>query len=228
MKKVKSRKKITPADVPMRQKIFAMIALLGLFACGFMLGFSIDEQPAGRVSVMTDQQCADLSQKIMWNISADRPDMVKMAQEIFVNNCAGYIPAPAEQAPVVITETVVEQPEVLSTCQRIEDLLSRRLQPEEVEDYWAHLHNANTYSSMAERGCAENASKYTELALREIEIATALQPVDDFGNSETEMVIDTYKKLEMQAAAQDFLNKIQRLTDPAIDFILQMERVINE
>lgn len=228
MKKVQKRKFVTAAEVPVRQKVYAMIALAGLFLCGFMVGWSVNNGPAPRQSIMSDEQCADLAQKIMWNLSADKTEFVQMAQDIFMKNCAGYVPAPAAPEAVVVTETVVEAPAELSTCQRIEDLLARRLHSEESENSWAHLQNADTYSSMAERGCAENADKYTQMALREIEIATALQPVDDFGDSETELVIDTYKKLEMEATARDFLNKVQRLTDPAIDFILQMERIINE
>ncbi len=229
MKKVQKSKICTVADVPVRQKVFAFIALVGLFACGFMIGFSMHDDKDVRKSIMSDVQCADLSKQIMWNLNADNTEFVKMAQEIFVKNCAGYVPAPTnEVAPVVVTETVVEEPAEVTTCQRIEQLLSRRLQPEDSTDSYAHLHNADTFSTLAERGCAENAEYYTEMALREIEIATALQPVDNFDESDTEIVIDVYKKLDMQAAAREFLNKMQRLTDPAIDFILQMEKVINE
>ena len=45
---------------------------------------------------------------------------------------------------------------------------------------------------------------------------------------DTVIVIDTYKKLNMQREAKEFLNKIEKLIDPATDFILQMEQVINE
>ncbi len=229
MKKVQSRKKIKPADVPMRQKVFAAIALVGLFACGFMVGGFGNRSVSGAPkSIMSDQQCADLSQQIMWNLSADKTEFVKMAQEIFVKNCAGYVPAPAQVPDVVVTETVVAEPAEVTTCQRIEELLMRRLQPEDSMDPYAHLHNADTYSSLSERGCVENAEQYSQMALREIEIAMALQPVDEFGMDDTEMVIDVYKKLDMQAAAHEFLGKVQRLTDPAIDFILEMERIINE
>ena len=74
----------------------------------------------------------------------------------------------------------------------------------------------------------ENADMYKSLALREIEIATALQPAESMEENSVEVVIDTYKKLDMQKEAQVFLDKIEQLTDPAIDFILKMEKIINE
>ncbi len=226
MRKVTNKKKITPADVPVRQKFFAIVALVGLFACGFMVGFSMNSGAKPRQSIMTDEQCADLSREIMWNLSADKTEFVKMAQDIFVKNCAGYVPAPTQAAPVVVTETVVEAPAEVITCQRIEQLLIARLNPEDTQYAEGHLYNADIYSTLAERGCAENMAYYQEMALREIDIATALQP--EFNEDDTETVIDIYKRLDMQAAARDFLNKMQRLTDPAIDFILEMERIINE
>ena len=61
-----------------------------------------------------------------------------------------------------------------------------------------------------------------------MEIAEALQPTENMGISDAEIVIDTFKKLDMQREAQEFLNKIERLIDPATDFILQMEQIINE
>ena len=129
---------------------------------------------------------------------------------------------------VTITTAVENHPEIVSTCTRIEQLLERRLQPEDSVDYLAHLHNADTYSTLADRGCAENADMYKTLALRELEIAEALQPTEKMGISDAEIVIDTFKKLDMQREAQAFLDKVERLIDPATDFILQMEQIINE
>ena len=69
---------------------------------------------------------------------------------------------------------------------------------------------------------------YKTLALRELEIAEALRPTEEMGTSDAEIVIDTFKKLDMQREAQEFLDKVERLIDPATDFILQMEQIINE
>ena len=45
---------------------------------------------------------------------------------------------------------------------------------------------------------------------------------------DAEIVIDTCKKLDMQQEAREFLNKVEQLVNPATEFILQMEQIINE
>lgn len=117
----------------------------------------------------------------------------------------------------------------MPTCARIEQLLSDRLEGENTTNPDVFMYNANIYATMVEYGCPENAEKYRDQALADLAIANALSYnglASDTDN--TEVVIDTYKKLEMQTQARDFLNKVQKLTDPAIDFILQMEKIINE
>ena len=81
---------------------------------------------------------------------------------------------------------------------------------------------------MSERGCAENSAKYVELAKQELEIARALED-DRFDNGETIIeVVETYKRLNMQAAAEEIFETAKKLTNPAIDFILEVEKIINE
>ena len=80
---------------------------------------------------------------------------------------------------------------------------------------------------MSERGCAERSAKYVDLAKQELEIARALED-DEFDNQETIEVVETYKRLNMQAAAEEIFETAKRLTNPAIDFILEVEKIINE
>ena len=81
--------------------------------------------------------------------------------------------------------------------------------------------------SMAERGCLENSDAYAELARQELDIARAIED-DEFSREETIDVVETYKRLNMQAAAEEIFEKAKKLTDPAIDFIIQVEKIINE
>lgn len=90
-----------------------------------------------------------------------------------------------------------------------------------------HIGNAKIYAVLAERGCPENTQKYVDLAKQELSIARALED-DKFSQGETLEVVETYKKLQMQAAAEEVFDKAKRLTNPAIDFILQVEKIINE
>ena len=130
-------------------------------------------------------------------------------KDAYSSGCAGRLVI-IERTPVVAAE---EKSEIMSTCSRIEQLLKERLIPEDDTRYEAHLRNADTYSTLAERGCEENADMYKTLALREIEIATALQPEEYMTENDTVIVIDTFKKLNMQREAKEFLNKIEKLIE---------------
>ncbi len=134
----------------------------------------------------------------------------------------------SDTAPVVVVEPQPVVAPDMPVCARIEDLLLARIGPETSQETGQHLYNAYVYSTLAQKGCPEHTNSFKEMAVREIEIATALQDESEFDANETEIVIDAYKKMEMEAHARQFLDKIQRLTNPAIDFILQMEAIINE
>lgn len=126
-------------------------------------------------------------------------------------------------APVISVSQDETLPE--KTCARIEEEMLIR-----IDDSWntdSHLDNAKVYSILAERGCPENSQKYVDLAKQEIAIARALED-DKFSEGETLEVVETYKRINMQAAAEEVFEKAKQLTNPAIDFILQVEKIINE
>jgi len=111
-------------------------------------------------------------------------------------------------------------------CGDVERLLLRRM-PEAIDDTETRIERAKIYVSMAERGCLENSDAYAELARQELDIARAIED-DEFSREETIDVVETYKRLNMQAAAEEIFEKAKKLTDPAIDFIIQVEKIINE
>lgn len=116
--------------------------------------------------------------------------------------------------------------EPVDVCAEIERLLARRL-PAETDDADTRIERAKLFATMAERGCPENAATYVELARQELDIARAIGD-DGFSHEETIDVVETYKRLHMQAAAEEIFEKAKKLTNPAIDFILQVEKIINE
>ncbi len=208
-------------------KIWGAVALAGLFACGLILGLAY--RPSDNIRNSLDAtQCDAIANEIVTittrGATPEEAQTLRELNEAYTNGCAGRLVIIERAAPVAVEN----HPEIVSTCTRIEQLLERRLQPEDSVDYLAHLHNADTYSTLVDRGCAENADMYKTLALRELEIAEALRPTEEMGTSDAEIVIDTFKKLDMQREAQAFLDKVERLIDPATDFILQMEQIINE
>ena len=131
----------------------------------------------------------------------------------------------------MVVDEVVEDGK--STCAEIERVLTMKLRCrgkyETCFDVDDHVRNAQIYANLSERGCAENSQKYKELATQELEIARALTDdnVSQNQHEATEMV-ETYKRLHMQQEAAKMLEKAKKLTDPAIDFIIQLEKIIEE
>lgn len=208
-------------------KIWGAVALAGLFACGLMIGLGYNGNK-NDAEKLTAQECDAIANEIV-NITSsgatrDNVDVLNNLNTAYSNGCAGRLVIVERES----IAPVAPKPEIMSTCARIEQLLKQRLFPEDSTEYFTHLRNADTYSTLADKGCADNADMYKTLALRELEIATALQPTENMGTNDAEIVIDTFKKLDMQREAQEFLNKIEQLIDPATDFILKMEQVINE
>lgn len=116
-----------------------------------------------------------------------------------------------------------------STCKRIEDLLLRERMPYADDSVDRRIERAQVYANLSERGCPENSQKFVDLAKQELDIARALKDdrfYDDDRN--TIEVVETYKRLNMQAAAEEFFDVAKKLTNPAIDFILEVEKIINE
>ncbi len=127
---------------------------------------------------------------------------------------------------VVVNDQIVE--ETQPVCAVIEKVLLNYVEPEDIGNPLYNLRNADVYSQLAVKGCPENTETFKALALRQIEIANALKSEEYMDEEDMKIVIDTYKKLDMEREAQAFLDKVQHLASPAIDFILQMEKVINE
>ena len=114
------------------------------------------------------------------------------------------------------------------TCQQIEDsLLGRLPYADSQTDAETRIVRAKIYANLSERGCAQNSQKHVELAKQELEIARALED-DRFDDYETIEVVETYKRLKMQDAAKEILETMKKLTNPAIDFILEVEKIINQ
>ena len=134
----------------------------------------------------------------------------------------------ALECPAAQDITIVENPAPIATCTRIEQLLEQQLTPEDSQGYEKHLYNAETYNRLADNGCAEHSDKYRALAVRETQIAVALMPIESMSDYQIEDVVDTYKKAKMQAAAQQVIDKLQQASEPAIDLILKLEKILED
>lgn len=230
-----------------QEKIFGWLALGGLFVCGLMVGLGINGRPAPVAEVeqvanpapvvegQAKETCAIIEDLLMDRLyPVDSQDVsdheynIGVYEKLVMNGCSQnqqkYHNAAVREREIVaaLQNSGAEQ----QTCEQIEMLLLEQMSPAN-GDSWARIDRAKIYANLSERGCAENSAKYVDLAKQELEIARALED-DEFDKQETIEVVETYKRLNMQAAAEEIFETAKRLTNPAIDFILEVEKIINE
>lgn len=172
-----------------------------------------------------------LAQKLMPESSQDvwaHEENIKIYEKMVMNGCSEnqmkyHKMAQRERE---ILAALQQSGTAQQTCEQIETLLLGQL-PYADGNAESRIMRAKIYANLSERGCTENSTKYVELAKQELEIARALED-DRFENDETIEVVETYKRLNMQAAAQEIFETAKKLTNPAIDFILEVEKIINE
>lgn len=226
-------------------KILAWAVLVGIFLCGMMTGVSLwgykhvyaPESGVYKVSdnLKNKQTCEEIEEKLLGYISDDDyAQNLKIYNVLSVRGCEenrAYFTDMAVREHMllntmdeVFNETVTERP-----CQVIERQLSAQLSMGDSVNSWLHSRNAKIYSQMAEDGCAENAKKYKQLALNELQIAEGIRvDENDIDQSEMLTTVNTYKKLQMQNEAKKYIKKVEKLVDPGIDFIMELQRVIEE
>ncbi len=231
------------------QKILGALALCGLFVCGLMVGLGLQKSqtsthtepeqitnPAPVVSSSAPTEtCAvieDLLQARLYPIDSqniyEHEANINLYEKLVMNGCSQnqmtYHKAAQREREIVaaLQESETSEP----TCEQIESLLLAQL-PYNDDIVDNRIERAKIYANLSERGCPQNSEKFVDFAKQELEIARALQD-DEFNTQDTIEVVETYKRLNMQATAQEFFDIAKKLTDPAIDFILQVEKIINE
>lgn len=218
---------------------------IALFVCGLMTGVGITNwhgKIAGNVQKMSDtvaeKTCATVEHVLLNNLHNNDMDCIavrddeKTLQKLVKYGCEenrpGYQQMLANKQVVLQIAcdgvfSVSEKP-----CVTIEKNLEEKLGDNYPEmDVEQRIKRAKIYAVMAERGCPENAADYVDAAKRELEIARGISD-DKFDQDDTIEVVETYKRLQMQNAAEEIFNKAKKLTNPAIDFIMQVDKVINE
>ena len=206
--------------------IYGIIGMVALFLVGGMLGYIANGVIHTNKSVMTEQQCIELSGKISKALSWGKYDELERLNKIFSENCNDRnfdVPEQKEEE-----EKTAKLPSV--TCEAVEKLLIQRLEDFAENDLNSetHIERAKIYANLSERGCAKNTNVYKDLAKKEIDIARALNDDNIENRYEATEIVETYKRLQMQAEAEKMLEKAKKLTNPAIDFIIQLEKIIEE
>lgn len=206
--------------------VYGVIGMIALFLVGGIVGYIINGSNRANHSTMSVQDCNNIARRITYAADDNNPALIEQLNKVYSENCLNREfeqPKPNPQ-PKAEDKKLPE-----STCGKIETLLERQLN--DIQSMYSndHIWNAQVYANLSERGCAENSAKYKELAKQEIDIARALTDdnVDKYRDESVEMV-ETYKRLKMQAEAEKMIEKAKKLTNPAIDFIIQLEKIIEE
>ncbi len=245
---MKTNNKMVRVGHTTAQKIWGGVALAGLFVCGLMVGLGVNhgyakkdvppvvvENPTPVVESQPKETCAIIEDLLIGRLSPvesqdvrDHEYNITVYEKLVMNGCSAnqqkYHNAAQREREIV--NALQEANNSQQTCEQIESLLLGQL-PYASDSADDRIDRAKIYANLSERGCAENSAKYVELAKQELEIARALED-DEFDNVETIEVVETYKRLNMQTAAEEIFETAKRLTNPAIDFILEVEKIINE
>ncbi len=188
---------------------------------------STEKKPQETCEIIEEMLSSDLYGAGMWDYNNPTHD-IEIYQKLIEYGCPEnqekYQKAIESEKQII--RALADKREK-STCQQIETALLDKLY--HFQNMYADdkIERAKIYANLSERGCPENSQKYVNLAQQELEIARALQD-DKFSENDTIEVVETYKRLNMQAAAQEIFDVAKKLTNPAIDFILEVEKIINE
>lgn len=215
-------------NVSKKHHVYGIIGMVALFLMGGLIGFILTPVQK-HFSVMNERQCETIYKRMDDAIKYLRYDEYEKLSKMFTRNCLAYNFDKAEQQSD--EAEVIQQPtEQLSTCQKIENALIVRIGCTDGNDCnsYGHLNDAQTYANLSDRGCPENSEKYKALAQQELELARALNDDSLEDTDEAREIVETYKRLQLQQEAEKMLEKAKKLTNPAIDFILELEKIIEE
>lgn len=233
--RISSRASMDADDLAMLEKLNATYAK----NCA---GYNFTEEPkiAPKHEDMVDKKTCEVIEELLQSDlfgeqnsnPQDHRNNIETYKKLAVRGC----PENAEKYQALI----VREQEILAaltggsmsgnnqTCLEIEELLNEQLPVcTNAFDSVCHIERAKIYANMSERGCAENKQQYVNLAAKELEIARALQD-DKFNDFDKAEISDTYRRIQMKQTANEILNKVQQLADPAIDFIIQAQKIIEE
>lgn len=232
-----------------RQRILAWAALIGIFVCGMMAGAFVWQTKLTHTAdfgVQTETDACQVREKILLQqIKDEEAQGYWHAYEPYEYNARIY--------EILQTDGCRQNIEMFKNLQMEKQNLANTLRKLEMDNnpvpcviiektllsnvhdcgvgYTSdcHLNNAEVYSKMAEDGCPENAENYKRMALNELKIAEGVRINEaDVDRGEIRATVNTYKKLQMQNEAKKYLNKVEKLVNPGIDFIMELQRVIEE
>ena len=204
-------------------RLYGIIGLVAVFLMGALVGFIVNGSGRINHSIMTKAQCERLSDKMSDAIYNNRYAEIGQLNKIYSENCLDRNFDEPKPTPRAEENKMPE-----TTCGQIERILLEELYSIDSPDSEAHVDNAKIYANLSERGCPEHSEQYKDLAKKELEIARAINDDNLRNTSQATEIVETYKRLQMQQEAERMIEKAKKLTNPAIDFIIQLEKIIEE
>jgi len=239
-----------------RQKVFAWFVLIGIFVCGMMTGVSLwgykhlNKPEAGKAGLVESVKQAVESKIMPCHVKEeallqmitenDHLYNVRVYERLEKIGCeknrskfASLVKSEQELADAVryikYNEVMPDDPNNAEPCEIIEKTLLGSISNDCGLSAECHSYNAEVYAKMAEDGCAKNKEFNTQKALNEIQIAEGVRVRDgELSESEVKNTVNTYKKLQMQNEARRYIKKAEKLINPGVDFIMELQRVIEE
>ena len=206
-----------------KNTFYGIVGMIALFLVGVLVGFIINGSDRINHSSMSRQDCDNIAVRIMNAARDNHPDLIEQLNKVYSENCLNREFEQPKPQPKAEDKKLPN-----ATCAKIETLLERQLTDVQSMNSYDHIRNAQIYANLSERGCADNSAKYKELAKQEIDIARALNDDNLEDRHESIEIVETYKRLKMQQEAEKMIEKAKKLTNPAIDFIIQLEKIIEE
>ena len=242
------------------QKVWAWLALFGIFFCGVMTGYSLwgKKTPQGKPKVETVSHVAKvrkfldkhqnpckmredaLLQQVRigdnlsdWEHNENAKIYMLLSKKACTENQQKYYDLADAEYRVVEALRAVNQSETVAQedkpCTVIEKSLIENVHDGCGTSSYCHLENAAVFSKIAEDGCPENSEMYKQRALNELQIADGVRvDEDNIDRGEMRSTVNTYKKLQMQNEAKKYIKKVEKLVNPGVDFIMELQRVIEE
>lgn len=234
-------------------RIWAWVVLCGIFACGVMAGAFVWEQKTRYTADSAVQAklkpCEMREKALKENLAMDIKEYDPWAYESHLlnarvydqliktgcdNNRAEYQSLrDAEQSVADVLKKLnnneyIDNSASQEPCEVIEKNLFRRIDGNCTET-WCYLRNAEIYSKMAEDGCDGNKATHAKKALDELQIADGVRlDEQNVDTAEIQRTVNTYKKLQMQNEARKYIQKMEKLVNPGVEFIMELQRVIEE
>lgn len=245
-------KKVTPKCYicSRTSKISALIGLVGIFACGAMVGWfqanSVNKKtvtaPATETTTAKPTLCQIREDALLGRIGSDHFENARTYAMLVKVGCPEnadkYTQASINEKQISDAENALNgrsedsdiQPND-AACIVIEKNLKRRLNKEcqysgPASECYAN--NARVYAKIAEQGCPEHSEFYKQRALEQIQISDGVSEEGFVSKYQARTVVDAYNALKMKAEAKKYLKKVEKLVGPGVDFIMEIQRVIDE